>query len=170
MDIYGRSETARLADVCARVFAVPDRPLRVVAVEAIKGGRGQEAFYSTCHEATAEQVIGWYWSIEVSNHDSKQSLGFEQPQGGSRQAVERTAPIAMPLYSLIVLWLAREGHRRYQPLNCPWYVSKTDPSFADMLATLRRQSVCQQILSLRLTGPGSRKIKRLLENAVTLAA
>ena len=60
LDIYGRSETARLADVCARVFAVPDRPLRVVAVEALKGGRGQEAFYSTCHEATAEQVIGWY--------------------------------------------------------------------------------------------------------------
>jgi hypothetical protein len=173
LDIYGRSETARLADVCARVFAVPDRPLRVVAVEALKGGRGQEAFYSTCHEATAEQVIGWYaarWSIEVSFHDSKQSLGFEQPQGWSRLAVERTAPMAMLLYSLIVLWFAREGHRRYQPLDCPWYVSKTDPSFADMLATLRRESVRQRILSLRLTGPGSHKIKQLLENAVVLAA
>jgi hypothetical protein len=173
LDIYGRSEAARLADVCARVFAVPDRPLRVVAVEALKGGRGQEVFYSTCHEATAEQVIGWYaarWSIEVSFHDSKQSLGFEQPQGWSRLAVERTAPMAMLLYSLIVLWFAREGHRRYQPLDCPWYVSKTDPSFADMLATLRRESVRQRILSLRLTGPGSRKIKQLLENAIVLAA
>ncbi len=173
LDIYGRSEAARLADVCARVFAVPDRPLRVVAVEALKGGRGQEAFYSTCHEATAEQVIGWYaarWSIEVSNHDSKQSLGFEEPQGWSRRAVERTAPMAMLLYSLIVLWFAREGHRHYQPLDCPWHVSKTDPSFADMLATLRRESVRRQIKSLRLTGPGSRKIKHLLENAAVLAA
>lgn len=172
-NIYGRSETARLADVCARVFAVPDRPLRVVAVEALKGGRGQEVFYSTCHEATAEQVIGWYaarWSMEVANHDSKQSLGFEEPQGWSRRAVERTAPMAMLLYSLVVLWFAREGHRRYQPLNCPWYVSKTDPSFADMLATLRRASVRQQILSLRVTGPGSRKIKQLLENTAALAA
>ena len=78
--------------------------------------------------------------------------------------------MAMLLYSLIVLWFAREGHRRYQSLDCPWYTSKTDPSFADMLATLRRESVRQQILSLRLTGPGSRKIKRLLENAITLAA
>jgi hypothetical protein len=173
LDIYGRREAARLADVCARVFAVPDRPLRVVAVEAIKGGRGQEVFYSTCHEATAEQVIGWYaarWSIEVSNHDSKQSLGFEEPQGWSRRAVERTAPMAMLLYSLIVLWFAREGHRSYQPLDCPWYVSKTDPSFADMLATLRRESVRQKVISLGLTGPGSRKIKLLLENAALQAA
>ena len=173
LDVYGRNETARLADVCARVFAVPDRPLRVVAVEALKGGRGQEVFYSTCHEATAEQVIRWYasrWSMEVTNHDSKQSLGFQEPQAWSRRAVERTAPMAMLLYSLVVLWFAREGHRRYQPLDCPWYVSKTDPSFADMLATLRRESVRQRILSLRLTGPGSRKIKQLLENAAALAA
>lgn len=84
LEIYGRNEQARLADAEARVFAVPDRRLRVVAVEALRGGRGQEVFYSTCHEATAEMVIAWYarrWSIEVTFHDSKQSLGFEQPQG-----------------------------------------------------------------------------------------
>ncbi len=172
LKIYGRTEKARLSDTCARVFAVPNRPLRVVAVEALQGGRGREAFYSTCHEATAEQVIGWYaarWSIEVCFHDSKQSLGFEQPQGWSRRAVERTAPMAMLLYSLIVLWFAREGHRVYRPLDRPWYVSKTDPSFADMLATLRRESVRKTVFSLALTGPGSRKIRQLLENTVALA-
>ncbi len=172
LHIYGRCEKARLADVEARVFAVPDRPLRVVAVEAIQGGRGQEVFYSTCHTAGAEEVIGWYamrWSIEVSFHDSKQHLGFEQPQGWTRRAVERTAPMAMVLYSLIVLWFASEGHRYYQPRHCPWYTSKTDPSFADMLVALRRESVRQRIKSLRLSGPGSRKIKQLLENVVILA-
>lgn len=173
LDIYGRTEDARLADQLARVHAASDRPLRVVAVEALRGGRGQEVFYSTCHDATAEQVIAWYaqrWSIEVAFHDSKQHLGFEEPQGWSRQAVERTAPLAMLLYSLVVLWFAREGHRVYQPLDCPWYTAKTEPSLADMLATLRRQSMRQKVLSLALRGPGSRKIKQLLENAVALAA
>ncbi|REJ65462.1 MAG: transposase [Planctomycetota bacterium] len=173
LDIYGRTEEARVADVEARVHAAPDRPLRVVAVEAIQGGRGQEAFYSTCHEATAEQVIGWYaarWSIEVSFHDSKQSLGFQEPQGWKRRAVERTAPVAMLLYSLIVLWFASEGHRRYRPLVCPWYTSKAAPSFADMLATLRRASIRRKIFSLAPRGPGSRKIRQLLENAIALAA
>ena len=172
-DIYGRSETARVADCEARVHKAPEKPLRVVAIEPLTGGRKPQAFYSTCHEATAQQVIAWYasrWSIEVAFHDSKQHLGFEQPQGWSRKAVERTAPLAMLLYSLVVLWFAREGHREYQPLECPWYTSKTQPSFADMLATLRRQSLRQRVLSLALRGPGSRKIKRLLENAVTMAA
>jgi hypothetical protein len=173
LDIYGRSETARLADQVARVHAAPERPLRVVAAAAVKGGRGQEAFYSTCHEATAEQVIIWYamrWSIEVTNHDSKQHLGFEQPQGWTRRSVERTAPLAMLLYSLIVLWFAREGHRSWRPLACPWYTSKTDPSFSDMLSTLRRLSVRQQVLTLALGGQGSRKIQQLLENMVSIAA
>lgn len=173
LNIYGRTEKARVAACEARVHAAPDRPLRVVAVEALAGGRGQEAFYSTCQEATAEQVIAWYanrWSIEVAFHDSKQLLGFEEPQGWSRKAVERTAPLAMLLYSLIVLWFAQEGHRVYQPLDCPWYTSKVEPSFADMLATLRRRSIRQKVLSMALRGPGSRKIKQILENVVAVAA
>ena len=172
LEIYGRREQARLVDQVAQVHAAPTRPLRVVAVEALKGGRGQEVFYSTCSDATAEQVIGWYamrWSIEVMNHDSKQHLGFEEPQGWTRRSVERTAPLAMLLYSLIVLWFAREGHRRWHPLVCPWYRSKTEPSFADLLSTLRRLSVRQQVLTWALTGPGSRKIQKLLENTVALA-
>jgi hypothetical protein len=173
LSIYGRSQTARVADQEARVHAAPERPLRVVAVEAVKGGRGQEAFYSTCHDALPEQVITWYamrWSVEVANHDSKQHLGFEQPQGWTRRAVERTAPLAMLLYSLIVLWFAGEGHREWRPLDCPWYVSKTNPSFADMLATLRKLTIRRQVSTLAVRGPGSRKLKQLLEHAVALAA
>lgn len=172
LQIYGRREAARVADQVAHVYAAPTRPLRVVAVEALAGGRGQEAFYSTCADATAEQVIGWYarrWSIEVTHHDSKQHLGFEEPQGWTRRSVERTAPLAMLLYSLIVLWFAREGHRHWRPQVCPWYITKTAPSFADMLITFRRLSVRQQVLSLAVTGPGSRKLQQLLENTVALA-
>jgi hypothetical protein len=173
LEIYGRTEKARIAQCEARVFAVPGRALRVVAVEALAGGRGQEVFYSTCRDADPTQVITWYaqrWSIEVSFHDSKQHLGFEEPQASSRRAVERTAPIAMLFYSLIVLWFARAGHRDYQPLKLPWYESKTEASFADMIGTLRLQSTRKMFLSLPLRGPGSRKIKQLLENVVALAA
>jgi hypothetical protein len=173
LDIYGRSQEARLAEATGRVYAVPERPLRVVAVEALRGGRGQEAFYSTCYHATAEEVIIWYakrWSIEVAFHDSKRHLGFEEPQGWTRKAVERTAPVAMLLYSLIVRWFAAEGHRHQRELTAPWYTTKRHASFADMLATLRRQSLREHIFSWGLSGPGSRKIIQTLENAFTLAA
>ena len=142
-------------------------------VEPLTGGRKPQAFYSTRHDASAEQVIAWYaqrWSIEVAFHDSKQHLGFEEPQGWSRRAVERTAPVAMLLYSLVLLWFAQGGHRDYQPLKCPWYASRAEASFADMLATLRRQTVRQKVLSLALCGPGSRKVRQLLENTLATAA
>lgn len=171
--IYGRQEYARICDMEARVFAVPERPLRVVAVEALKGGRGREAFYSTCVSAAATDVLTWYswrWSVELTFHDAKQHLGFEDPQGWSRRAVERTAPVAMMLYSLIVLWFVQVGHRHYRTSKRPWYPSKEHASFRDMLVTLRRISIRQQFLALGLTGRGSKKALEALENTVSIAA
>jgi hypothetical protein len=173
LNIYGRNHSARVADQEARMYVAPTRPLRVVATEALRGGRGQEAFYSTCADASVEQVLTWYsmrWSVEVMHHDCKQHLGFEEPQGWTRRSVERTAPLAMLMHSLIILWFAQHGHRHWRPLNCPWYTSKTLPSFAEMLNTLRRLSIRQQVSALALRGSGSRKIKQLLENAVAMAA
>lgn len=173
LQIYGRQDKVRLADSVARVYAAPQIPLRVVAVEPLTGGRKQQAFYSTCVEATAVDLLIWYamrWSIEVAFHDSKQHLGFEEPQGWSRRAVQRTAPMAMLLYSLIVLWFNQEGHCHFVPLNRPWYHQEHDPSFADMLATLRRQSIHERVLSWGLSGPGSRKVIETLENLAALAA
>jgi hypothetical protein len=173
LDIYGRHDEVRLSDCQGRVYSAPERPLRVVAIEPLLGGRTCQAFYSTRSDASAEQVLCWYalrWSLEVTFHDSKQSLGFEEPQGWTRRAVERTAPMAMLLYSLIVLWFAAEGHRHYCVPTCPWYTTKQHASFADMLATLRRETIREQVLSLPLTGPGSRKITRTLENIAALAA
>lgn len=173
VDIYGRHDEVRLCDCEARVHSAPTRLLRIVAVEPLLGGRTRQAFYSTRSDASAEQVLSWYamrWSLEVTFHDSKQSLGFEEPQGWTRRAVERTAPMAMLLYSLIVLWFNAEGHRHYRESKRPWYTTKQHASFADMLATLRRETIREQVLSLPLTGQGSRKITKALENIAALAA
>jgi hypothetical protein len=173
LDISGRRDKVRMVDGVARVYAVPDRPLRVVAVEPLTGGRRIQAFYSTCHEATPEQVLIWYamrWSIEVAFQNSKTHLGFEEPQGWTRRAVERTAPTAMLLYTLIVLWFARCGHRPFCQPNRPWYRTKRHASFADMLTTLRRESVREQVLSTPTPRRGFRKVLRNLLHAVQQAA
>jgi SRSO17 transposase len=173
LDLYGRRDEVRLAETTACVYPAPDRLLRVVAVEPLRGGRKPQAFYSTCHTATALEVLTWYalrWSIEVAFHDSKTHLGFEQPQGWTRRAAERTAPIAMLLYSLVVKWFVSEGYRHYRPLPSSWYADKPHASFADMLATLRRRSLYEQTFSWGLHGPGSQKIMQTLEHVLALAA
>lgn len=173
LDIYGRRQKFRIADQVARRFQVPDRPLRIVAVEALSGGRGREAFYSTDVNASAIAVLtgySWRWSVEVTIRDSKQQLGFEEPQGWSRKSAERTCPMALFLYSLVVVWFVEEGHRHYRPIERPWYPHHAHASFADMLATLRRESAREFISTLGLTGPGKRKISHALEHFSQLAA
>jgi hypothetical protein len=177
LDIYGRKDTSRVAERVARCYAAPGRPLRVVAVEPLTGGRKPQAFFSTCPDDTAVVVLTRYacrWPVEVTNHDAKGQLGFEEPQGWSRRAVERTAPTAMLLYSLVVLWFAREGHRHYAPPRRPWYSQKppgpAGASFADMLNTLRCQSVKAEVLSMRLHGNGSRNVLKTLIHVVNQAA
>jgi len=172
LNLYGRRDRVRVADTTACAYAAPNRLLRVVAVEPIIGGRQRQAFYSTYHAATALEVLTWYaqrWSIEVAFHDSKVHLGFEEPQSWTRRAVERTAPMAMLLYSLLVKWFADEGHRHYRPVSTTWY-TKPHASFGDMLATLRRLSVREQTFAWGLHGPGSQKLQQSLENMLALAA
>jgi hypothetical protein len=173
LNLYGRHDRSRVAETVARVHKAPERPLKVVAVEPLTGGRTMQAFYSTNSADTAEQVLTRYalrWSIEEMNQASKSHLGFEEPQGWTRRAVERTAPTAMLLYSLIVLWFAGIGHRHYRAPWRPWYTTKRHPSFADMLDTLRRMSIRQEVSSLRLCGRGSRKVLTTLLQALPRAA
>jgi DDE superfamily endonuclease len=173
LNIYGRHDRARLADAQARWHADPKRLLRIVAVQPLTGGRTTQAFYSTCALASAEQVLLRYaqrWAIEQTFQETKSHLGFEQPQGWSRRAVERTAPVAMLLYSLIVLWFADHGHHQWQAPARPWYGSKRGPAFADMLDTLRQNTLRTTVSTLGLHGPGSRKIIHTLQQVASLAA
>lgn len=170
--IYGRRDRVRLAEATACVYAVPDRLLRIVAVSTLSGGRKPQAFYSTVTTATAEEVLAWYasrWSLEVTFHDAKQHLGFEQPQNWSRKSVQRTAPLALLLYGLIVLWFVQEGHRSSRILHRPWYTSRRQASFADMLATLKSQTLRQQVLSAPLSMRGRKKLLKTLQTTVSLA-
>ena len=78
--------------------------------------------------------------------------------------------MAMLIYSLVIIWFAREGHRHWRPERHAWYPSKRDPSFADMLAELKRRSIRGYIMALPLNALGPRKLFCILENTVKLAA
>lgn len=104
----------------------------------------------------------------------KQCLGFEEPQSRTRKAVERTAPMALVLYSLTVLWYAEHGEalREQWFVKRPWYRKKMGPSFADMLATLRQASWVEASFHDPGRRPGSGKTthKRLLQLQTWLSA
>ena len=87
LKLYGRRDRVRVANTVGRTFAVPDRPLRIVAVNPTTGQRGPQAFYSTRTDDSVLDVLARYamrWSIEEANQNSQGHLGFEEPQGWTR--------------------------------------------------------------------------------------
>jgi hypothetical protein len=143
-DEYGFHATVEVKVIKALYYkAGKDRLLRIVLVRDTLGKRPDQMFYCTNLQWGVRRILSCYarrWSIEVSFHDCKQLLGFEDPANRKEEAVRRTAPMAMVLYSLIVVWFDRQGHRHVEFPERPWYRRKKEPSFADMLTTLRRVS------------------------------
>jgi hypothetical protein len=120
-----------------------DRLLTFVLTRDNSGKRPLGIFYSTLLDWKTRDILAAYacrWSIEVSFENGKQMLGFEDPANRLPKAVHRTAPMAMILVSLITLWFHQDGYRHVKFPFRPWYRRKKEPSFADMLGTLRRLS------------------------------
>jgi DDE superfamily endonuclease len=117
--------------------------VQVVLVRDPKGEWRNEALVCTDVTLTAVEVITGYcrrWSVEVAFCDAKQLLGFHDPQVWCAASVQRAAPMAWFVGSLIVLWYAQAGHEGPQAQRQrPWYKNKQTPTFADMLAACRVQ-------------------------------
>jgi hypothetical protein len=104
-------------------------------------------FYCTKLDWDARQILSAYacrWAIECTFENSKQLLGLEDPANRLPLAVQRTAPMALFLYTLVIVWFQHHGHRWLRFPERPWYRRKQEPSFADLLTTLRRVSYDDQ--------------------------
>ena len=100
-------------------------------------------FYCTRTDWDARTILSHYaarWSVEVMHFNAKQMMGLEDPANRTPLAVQRTAPVGLVLYGLTLVWFHREGHRSVSFPDRPWYPGKEEPSYADILAALRRES------------------------------
>jgi len=131
-----------LRDVCWYT-AAGSAAVQIVLVRDPAGKWRDEALVCTDLRLTAVEVITGYcrrWSVEVAFCDAKQVLGFHDPQVWSERSVERAAPMAWFVGSLIVLWYVVAGHAAKQvQRQRPWYKNKEAPTFVDMLAACRYQ-------------------------------
>jgi len=164
----------RVATQVGFFHKAPDREVLVIAIEHLKGGRGREYFYTTDLEADIETVLerySWRWGIEVMFHETKEHLGLGEPQNRVEQAVERTAATGFLLYSLIIWW--HETARETPAKSVRNWRGKSHPSFADMLAALRAESLQNTYETNFATLENSPNIQKLLnhlKNLIALAA
>ena len=148
--IYGRDTAEDLAEVTCLWYGCLD--VRAVRVILARDAATTLALVTTDLDTPAAALIERYaarWGIEQAFADARNVLGAGEARNRTRRAVERTVPFAMLVHSLVVLWYARHGHdpagitsrRQAQP----WYTTKTEPAFEDMLTTLRRVLICARI-------------------------
>lgn len=119
------------------------RLLTIVLTRDRDGQRPDSLFYCTKLDWDVRQILSTYayrWAIECAFENCKQLLGLEDPANRLPLAVARTAPMALLLATLVVLWFHHVGHRFLRLPQRPWYQRKHEPSFADLLTTLRRVS------------------------------
>jgi hypothetical protein len=144
VSVYGKTVRARVLVIDALWYRAAGTELvRLVLVRGFPGHERDDAFVSTDPSLSAQSIIEAYaerWPLEVTFHECHGRLGFEDPQNRLEHAVERTAPMALWGYTLVVLWYVKWGQqtRAARVPQMPWYTSKAAPAFSDMLATLRR--------------------------------
>jgi hypothetical protein len=163
------------------------RQVRMLVTRDPKGRIDDRAYFSTDAEMSVDdsaRALSKRWSQEEMHHNVKHYLGLEDPQNGwwrrpagrrrdprvpgpqphkqrGALAATRTVPFVLTTYAVVTLWYLANGSveddvervRR----RAPWYRHKTQPSFGDMLAALRRHLWAEQTISEPTISPGSSK-------------
>lgn len=171
--VYGRTVTVKVIVIDALWYvASGSERVRSVLVRGFPGHEKDDVFVSTDTALSPRYIIEAYakrWSLEVTFHEAKSKLGFEDPCNRTERAVERSAPLALITHTLVVIWYAKDGqHGRAARLpTMPWYTHKSGVTFSDMLATLRRASWRR-----RLSDPASslRELRKRLRPLVDYVA
>jgi hypothetical protein len=164
------------------------RLVRVIVTRDPTGSIDDRAYFSADAEMSVAQVaqsFSYRWSQEEMHYNVKQHLGLEDPQNGwwrrpagrrrdtripgpqphalrGRLAATRTVPFVLTTYAIVVLWYFANGNAQEDVervrRRAPWYRHKTQPSFGDMLAALRRHLWAARNISEPSETPGSAKI------------
>lgn len=176
INVYGRTATVSVLTIDALWYvATGSEVVRHVVVRGFPGHERDDVFVSTDRSLSPRTIIEAFarrWSLEVTFHETKGKLGFEDPQNRTERAVERTAPFAFIAYTLVIIWYVLHGQRSSAAKlpTMPWYTHKSGATFSDMLATLRRASWRERLFDPAATTSDLRKSLRPLVDYVASAA
>ena len=173
---YGRTDTVSITVIdCLWYGVFGPLPVRMILVRD-RQTAPMLALITTDLVVTDTDLVARYaarWAIEVTFFDTRQILGVGQARNRTAQAVNRTWAFGMYVYTIVVIWYAVSGHRSGivadRRIHAPWYLSKTDPSFTDMLTALRRTLIAARFMGSRPAQPTNAEIRQV-QRAWALAA
>jgi hypothetical protein len=168
---YGRRETRQVAALtCLWYGSWRTRRVRLILARNQRTTSGYDlALVTTDPDASPAALVTRYaarWGIEQAFADARNVLGAGEARNRARRAVERTVPFALLVHTLIICWYTRYGHH---PADIddrraaqPWYRTKHEPAFEDMVIKLRRTMIAARISPARTTQPTPGQIRAVL--------
>jgi DDE superfamily endonuclease len=164
---YGRADTVTIYERrCLWYGVFRSQPVRVILIR--EPGRPELALVTTDQKTPAAQLVERYasrWAIEVAFSDAKHVTGVGEARNRSRGAVERTVPFGLLTQSLVIVWYHLAGHHPAvvtdRRARARWYVTKTQPSYHDMLAKLRRVLIAAQYRADQAPEPTPQEIQTI---------
>ena len=120
---------------------MPTVPLRWVLIRDPNGKFETRAVLCTDQSADPVQILTWFvrrWQVEVTFQEVRAHLGVETQRQWSDNAIARTTPILLGLFSLVTLLAHQSQSSRGLPVRRAAWYAKTTPTFSDAIAFVRR--------------------------------
>jgi DDE superfamily endonuclease len=164
---YAQTATVWAADIrCLWYGVYRSQAIRLILVcdTHTDDDRAQPyAILTTDLHATTAEIIARYanrWGIEVVFYDAKNITGVGEAHNRTPDAVRRTVPFGFVAQAITIIWYAQHGHTTdivaRRRTASPWYRTKNNPSYHDMIITLRRELIRARLSTAsagRLTQP-----------------
>jgi hypothetical protein len=129
---------------------LPPVPLRWVLIRDPQGRFATQALLCTDPTVLPAQILAWFvhrWQLEVTFAEARRHLGLETQRQWSAAAIRRTTPVLLGLFSLVTLLAHWQMPRPVRVVRQATWYHKRDPTFADALASVRREIWQHQALS-----------------------
>jgi hypothetical protein len=138
----GRKRVLEIATGCALWYTRGHDPLpiRWILVRDKLSKFSPAAFFATNQSASPLQILAWViarWGIEVTFEEVRAHLGFESQRQWSPNAILRTSPAILGLFSFITLLAHHLSRSRPIPTRTAAWYHKTQPTFSDAIARVR---------------------------------
>ena len=116
-------------------------PVRWVLVRDPLGKLSPAAFFATDQKASPLQILAWViarWGIEVTFEEVRAHLGFESQRQWSPNAILRTSPALLGLFSFVTLLAYHLSPSHAVPVRSAAWYRKSQPTFSDTIAFVRQ--------------------------------
>jgi hypothetical protein len=114
--------------------------IRWLMIKDPQSKKQPQALLCTDAQLSTEQILAYFsrrWTMEVTLEESRAHLGVETQRQWSDQAIARTTPVLLALFSIVALWADQLYKQQVWNMEQTAWYHKQHLTFSDAIAAVR---------------------------------